>query len=303
MPSAPLAFSLRQLQYAVAVRRTQSFRRAAEECGVSQPSLSAQLAELESGLRIRLFERNRRRVLETAPGALLLNQAERVLLEAQNLIDKAQDNLDPLARELRLGVIPTVAPYLLPDFDPALRSAFPRLDLRWTEDKTDVLVARVQHAELDAAVLALEADLEDLEHALIGKDPFVLAVSSAHPLAKSRRPVSLSELNDEKILLLDDGHCFRDQALEFCSRAGAEELGFRATSLTTLAQMTAGGGAITLLPRISVDVENRRGALVIRSLKPPVPSRTLVLAWRKGTALVGALGKVAAAMRASFLPG
>ncbi|MDX2051901.1 MAG: LysR substrate-binding domain-containing protein [Polyangiaceae bacterium] len=300
MKSAPLPFSLRQLQYALAVRRTRSFRRAALECGVSQPSLSAQLAELEAGLGIQLFERNRKRVMETVPGSVLLGRAEQVLLKAQDLVDSAHENLDPLARQLRLGVIPTVGPYLLADLDPALRHAFPRLDLRWTEDKTEVLVARVQRGELDGALLALEANLEDLQHSFVGKDPFVLAISPEHPLASGKRSVALEELHNERMLLLDDGHCFRDQALAFCTQAGTRELGFRATSLATLAQMTAGGAALTLLPKISLNVENRRGTLVIRQLREPVPARTIVLAWRKGSSLHLALTRVASEMRRTF---
>jgi len=237
--------------------------------------------------------------LLTAAGAELVRRARRVVLEMQDLVEASKHHVDPLSGTLRIGIIPTLGPYLLPEIDPALRAAFPRLTLIWSEDKTDVLVQRIQRGQLDAAVLALEADLGDLEHDVIGQDAFVLAASKKHVLAKSKRSVRVTDLRDEHVLLLDDGHCFRNQALELCARAGAEELGFRATSLATLAQMAASGNGLTLLPEIALEVENRRGQLCIRRFAEPVPHRTLVLAWRRRAALSEALRNVAAAARAS----
>lgn len=295
-PALPL--TLRQLQYVVAVAELGGFRRAAEHVGVSQPSLSAQIAEIEGALGVRLFERRRRGVLATAAGSEVVTHARRVLLEVDDLLDAAGRHVDPLAGTLRIGVIPTIGPYLLPELDPALRKTFPRLRLVWMEDKTETLVRLVESGDLDAALLALEADLGDLEHAIVGRDAFVLAVATGHELGRRRRPVRLAELSDVPTLLLEDGHCFREQALELCSRAGARELGFRATSLATLCQMVAGGAGVTLLPRLALEVENRRGQLAIRSFTRPAPYRTIVLAWRRRTALAETLGAVADAARA-----
>jgi LysR family hydrogen peroxide-inducible transcriptional activator len=289
--------SVRQLQYVVAVAETLSFRRAAERCFVSQPSLSAQVAEVESALGVQLFERDRRRVLLTPAGEAVVARARTVLVAVEDLVTAARGHLDPLAGTLRLGVIPTIGPYLLPDLDPALRRAFPKLTLRWTEDKTESLVAAVETGELDAALVALEAELGDLEHAVVGEDAFVLATATSDDL---RGPVRLADLGGRDVLLLDDGHCFRDQALELCTRAGAAELGFRATSLTTLVQMVAGGGSATLLPAMAVDVENRRGRLRISAFAAPAPKRTLGLVWRRRSPLAEPLRRVAAAARLAY---
>jgi LysR family hydrogen peroxide-inducible transcriptional activator len=300
MRAAPHPLTLRQAQYAVAVADLRSFRRAAERCRVSQPALSSQLAELESGIGVRLFERDRRRVLPTPAGAELLGRLRRLLVEADDLVDAARQAAEPMTGRLRLGILPTVAPYLLPDAVVALRAGFPRLSLQWTEDRTAGLVSTLREGGLDGAVVALESDVGDLEHAAIGRDEFVLAVPAGHPLARSHRPARAAELEGVPVLLLADGHCFREQALAFCSRAGADELGFRATSLGTLAQMAAGGAGVTLLPRLAVAVENRRGALVVRRFAAPVPARTLVVVWRPRSPLAAALRPVAATLGEAF---
>jgi LysR family hydrogen peroxide-inducible transcriptional activator len=302
MRHAPYPVTLRQLQYALAVAETGSFRRAAERCHVAQPSLSAQLAEAERALGVRLFDRDRRRVLVTAAGEAVLERARRVLVEADDLLETARQRSDPLSGTLRVGVIPTVAPYLLPVVAPALRRAFPRLAVQWTEEKTAVLVGRVEAGELDAALAAEESDLGDLFVAPLAKDPFVLAVPPAHPLGRSGGAVAADALAGEKVLLLDDGHCLRAQALEVCSKAEAEELGFRATSLATLVQMVSAGAGVTLLPQLAVDAEARRSDLRLRPFRDPAPSRTLVLVWRKGAALDAALREVAETLRGALAP-
>ncbi len=294
------SLTIRQLQYIVAVAELHSFRRAAERCLVSQPSLSAQVAEIERSLAVQLFERDSRRVLVTRPGEELIARARKILQAVDELEEAAKRHADPLAGVLRIGVIPTIGPYLLPDLDPALRAAFPQLGLRWTEDKTEALVAKVEAGELDAVLVALEAELGTLEHEPIGTDPFVLAAAQGHALGHTRGLVGFADLDDQDVLLLDDGHCFRDQALELCASTGARELGFRATSLTTLVQMVAGGTSVTLLPTLAVGVENRRGALVIRRFSNPAPSRTLAFAWRRGSALAEPIRQLASAARVAF---
>jgi LysR family hydrogen peroxide-inducible transcriptional activator len=180
---------------------------------------------------------------------------------------------------------------------PTLARAYPRLTIVWSEDRTDGLVRQAHAGSIDAAILALEADVGSLEHAVVLRDPFLLAAAPSHPVARRRRHARVEDLADLRVLLLDDGHCFRDQALQLCARAGAHEAAFRATSLATLVQMAGAGRGVTLLPSIAVPVENRRGQLVVRPFVRPGPSRTIVLAWRKGSALAASLRKLAEAMR------
>jgi LysR family transcriptional regulator, hydrogen peroxide-inducible genes activator len=295
----PHDLSLQKLQYVVAIADTLGFRKAAELCHVSQPSLSAQVSELEETLGVKLFERDRRRVLVTAAGADLVARARRVLSEAGDLVEAAVRLGDPLAGSLRLGVIPTIAPYLLPEAVPAVMKRFPKIKLLFREEKTAVLVASLAEGGLDAAVLALEADLGDLSHAVIASDPFVLAAPKKHPLAK-KQTITAEDLEGETVLLLDDGHCLRGQALSYCSSAHANEASFRATSLSTLASMVSSGAGVTLLPQLSVPIENRRGQLAIRSFEAPQPSRTVALVWRPSSPMAKALKELAAVLRKAW---
>jgi LysR family hydrogen peroxide-inducible transcriptional activator len=300
MSTAPPPFSLRQLQYAVAIADTLSFRRAAERCRVSQPSLSAQVGELEGALGVRLFERDRRRVLVTTAGHELVARARVVLREAEDLVEQARRAGDPLVGTLRLGVIPTISPYLLPRLTAAFRAGFPGLTALWTEDRTETLVRSLDAGALDAALLALEADIGDVEHEIVGVDPFVLATPLGHALGARTTPVRRAELRDADVLLLDDGHCFRDQALSFCATAKAHELEFRATSLSTLAQMVAGGAGVTLLPSLAVATEAKRAALRIRAFAAPAPKRTIAFVWRRRSPLGPALRALAATARKAY---
>ena len=293
----PYDFSLRQLQYAVAVADTKSFRRAAERCHVAQPSLSAQVAEIEAALKVQLFERDRRSVMITAAGSELIERMRRVLVEADDVSVAAQQFLDPLAGTLQIGVIPTIGPYLLPAAAAALRKELPRLTLAWLEDKTGALVRRIRHGSLDGAFLALESDIGDVSYEAIKQEPFVVAVSPGHRLGISAAPISFSHLRGESILLLDEGHCFRDQVIEFCSGRGVEELGFRATSLPTLVQMASANMGITLLPLIAVPAETLRSDLVTRPIERPAPHRTIILAWRRQSALSEAMRTVSQVVR------
>ncbi len=296
-------FSLRQMQYAVAVADLLSFRKAAERCGVSQPSLSAQIAALETALGVRLFERNQRRVLPTAAGRELIERARRILRDTDGLADAAKRAEDPLASTLRIGVIPTISPYLLPALTPALRAAHPHLTIVWVEDKTDVLLRSLEAGESEAALLALEANVGDVEREVVARDMFVLAAPLGNRVCKRKTPARPAELADLDVLLLDDGHCFRDQALAFCADAKAHELAFRATSLSTLAQMVAGGAGVTLLPQLAVPIETQRANLRVRAFAKPAPFRTIALVWRKRSPLAPALRRVAATTRNAYPAG
>jgi LysR family hydrogen peroxide-inducible transcriptional activator len=292
-----LPISLRQLQYIVAVADQGSFRRAAEACHVAQPSLSAQVAVAERALGLQLFERTGRRVRVPVSAAPLVAQARRILVAAGDLHELARQSADPFRGTLRLGVIPTICPYLLPEIAPALARDFPDLSITWSEDRTGRLVGQARDGAIDGAVLALEADLRGLTHAKLGWDPFLLAASPDHPLARGKRRVAPTVLDGEQVLLLDDGHCFRHQALHLCAGAGATEAGLRATSLSTLVQMASASGGVTLLPSIALAVENRRGQLVARPFTQPGPGRTLALAWRRGSALRAPLTRIAETIR------
>jgi LysR family hydrogen peroxide-inducible transcriptional activator len=295
----PHQFTLRQLQYAVAVADSLSFRKAAERCHVSQPSLSAQLAQLERMLGVRLFERDRRRVLVTAAGREIVERARLILRETEALDQAARCAGDPLGGTLRIGVIPTISPYLLPRLTTAVRAAFPRLTLFWVEDRTEVLVRSLDAGALDAVLLALEADVGDVEREVIGRDPFVLATPAGHPLGTPTSCVQVSELRDANVLLLD-GHCFGDQARAFCAGADAQELAFRATSLPTLVQMVAGGAGVTLLPALAIATETNRAGLRIRPFAEPGPARTIALVWRRRSQLGPALRQLAGTVRTAY---
>lgn len=272
--------TIRQLEYFVAIADHGSFQAAAKACFVTQPGLSAQLAQLESTLDVRLFERDRRSVLITEGGALLLQRARGILSEVAHLVEAAGLHAGPLSGRLRLGVIPTIAPYLLPEVLPRVRRTFERLQLELHEGQTAELVAQLDRGELDLLLVALEAELGRVETAPLFEDRFLLAAPQTSRFAKRKR-VSESDLVEETVLFLEDGHCLRDQALGFCNRAGAAEAtDFRAGSLPTLVQMVAGGSGITLLPELARSVEGRAGDLAFVPFQRLAPFRTIGLAWR-----------------------
>lgn len=287
--------SIRQLQYVVAVADTLGFHKAAEKCGVSQPTLSSQIQKLEEVLGVQVFERNKQRVLLTKAGEGVIAQARRILVDVDDLITTAGAAKDPFAGTLRIAVIPTIAPYLLPWVTPAIATRWPRLRLALREEKTEDMLASLRNGTLDAGVLALVDAMSDLDHAEVLDDPFVAALPQNHPLAK-KKTVAMSDFDEEPVLLLDEGHCLRDQALALCKRAGAAETDLRATSLATLVQMVSAGIGVTLLPSIAVDVENRRGQLAIRPLSGKPQGRQIVLAWRKESALSEPLRELARVM-------
>lgn len=300
MGMAPYPCTLRQLQYAVAVAETLSFRQAAERCRVSQPSLSAQLAQMEEALGIRLFERDKRKVLVTASGREIIERARLILRATDELVALARRASDPFSGTLRLGVIPTISPYLLPRLTPALRKAYPRLSLRWVEDKTRILVQNLESGTLDAALLALETDIGDVEREIIARDPFVLVAQRGHALAKNAAKIRADELRHETILVLQDEHCFGQQAAEFCSKKNAHIDAFMATSLTTLVQMVAGGVGITLLPELALPYEVKGLHLSVRYFEGVPPGRTIGLVWRKQYPLPASLRHLAATIREAY---
>jgi LysR family hydrogen peroxide-inducible transcriptional activator len=303
LPMVPPTVSLRQLQYIVAVADLGGFGRAAEQCHVAQPSLSAQIALAEHRLGVQIFERSRRGVRRSSAGAAVVERARRVLGAQHELEEVASHLRDPFGGTFQLGIIPTVGPYLLPDIAPALTRAHPDLTLVWREDRTASLVQEINRGTLDGGIMALESDIDNLEHARLAWDPFVLAVAPGQPLASSGKPVKLSALDGSKVLLLDDGHCFRDQAWSLCAALGASEMSFRATSLATLVQMVGTGASVTLLPSLALPVENRTQRLCVRRFVPAGPGRTIVLAWRRSSARRAALEEIAGIIRLALSKG
>jgi len=295
--AAPQDLSIRQMQYVVAVADTLGFHRAAERCGVSQPTLSSQIQKLEDVLGVQIFERDRRRVLTTTAGEHVVTHARSVLVAVEDLLKAARETSDPLTGTLRLGVIPTIAPYLLPWVTPAVAKRWPKLRLALVEQKTDDLLAALRDGTLDVALLAIVDGMDDLTIEVVLEDPFVAALPRFHPLAKKKQ-VAIADLENEPVLLLEDGHCLREQALALC-RSSAAETDLRATSLATLVQMVSAGAGVTLLPSVAVDVENRRGQLAIRKLTGRAQGRTICLAWRKTTPLDVALRELARTMAAA----
>ena len=285
--------NLRDLRYLVALADTLHFGKAAEACHVSQPTLSAQIKKLEEYLGTPLLERRPRHVALTATGEQVVERARRLLKEADDIREVARADRDPMAGRLKVGLIPTIAPYLLPRVAPRLRRSLPKLNLMLYEYQTAPLLERVRDGELDLAILALPADTHGLETRALFGEAFVVAMPARHKLA-ARKRLRAADLAGEHLLLLEDGHCLRDQALEVCSVAGAvEDVDFRATSLETLRQMVAAGLGITLLPRLAAEgaYAAARG-LTTRPFAPPTPQRTVGAAWRPSTTRLPAIEAV-----------
>ncbi len=279
-----LHLSLRALGYLVALAETRHFGKAAERCCVSQPTLSSQLKKLEDQLGVQLVERGQQARL-TDIGARIVERARRALDEAREIEDLARNFQDPLAGELRLGLIPTVGPYLLPHVAAPLHQRFPRLKLLLVEHPTHRLIELLKSGQLDVGILALPLPGERLLTRVLYTENFLVALPSSHRLARRKR-LALKDLDGETLLLLEEGHCLRDQALEACQLAKVREApDFRATSLETLRQMVAAGVGITLLPQLAVEQpSDRSAALAVRPFRDPQPSRTIAAAWRPGSA-------------------
>jgi LysR family hydrogen peroxide-inducible transcriptional activator len=274
-----------QLRYLLALAEHQHFGRAAAACAVTQSTLSAGILALERQLDTRILDRDGgKRVVFTPLGRELIGRAREAVAALAALVETADAARAPMSGPLRLGVIPTVGPFLLPRLMPALRTAFPRLRLFLREDTTERLRDRLAAGQLDVALLALPCDCAGAETLAVVRDPFVAALPAGHPLA-ALREVPVAALAAERLLLLEDGHCLRDQALAACGIARRDgQDGFAATSLHTLVQMVAGGLGVTLLPRIAVAAGVAAGTgVALRPLAGDGAWRTLGFAWRPNT--------------------
>jgi LysR family transcriptional regulator, hydrogen peroxide-inducible genes activator len=272
--------SVRQLECLVATAKHLNFRAAARDCHISQPALSSQIARLERSLGVVLFERDRRRVLLTAVGEAVLERAKRLLADLDDVGAVAQAHAEPLGGQLRLGVIPTIAPFMMPRALPLLRRACPGLELLLREEQTGRSLELLDEGKLDAVLLALEADLGDVSALPLFRDPFLFAAAVGHPLS-NKKAVRPQDLEGQRVLLLEDGHCLKDQAWSFCEAQGVRDyVDFRATSLGTLAQMVSSGAGVTLLPELSVPTVGVLPGIVVKPFVRPVPYRTIGIVWR-----------------------
>ena len=291
--------NIRALQYFIALAELRHFRKAAERCHVSQPTLSTQIRKLEEQLGNDLIERNSRQVLLTSFGEKVLERARLIVDETRAIRQLARDADDPFSGTLSLGVFPTLAPYLLPHVIPNIRQQFPALSIRLFEEKTEQVMNMLMEGTLDAILLAPPIDDDQIHVEPLFKEPFVFVAPSDHPLSK-KASIDIEDLKTQELLLLEDGHCLRDHALAVCQLSGALEcLDFQASSLETLRYMVAAGSGITLMPILATKppvtaIDN----VVVRPFKSPAPERTIAMAWRKSSLREELLLAVASVFRA-----
>ena len=290
--------NLRDLRYLVALADHKHFGRAAAASFVSQPTLSTQIRKLEDELGVPLVERAPRKVMLTPAGRDIAERARRVIAEVEQMKEAARRSQDPEAGTVRLGLFPTLGPYLLPHVVPRIRARFPKLELLLVEEKSDVILARLREGKLDAGLLALPVHDDQLHAEFLFEEPFLLAVPETHPLAK-QESLALKDLSRERLLLLEDGHCLRDQALDVCQLAGAGEMsGFQATSLETLRQMVAANVGVTLLPTLAVKPPVARSDNIhLLGFRDSQPSRQIAMVWRRSSAMAGFLQQLAQVFR------
>ncbi len=279
--------TIRQLQYLKLLAEHGAFGKAADAAHVTQPTLSAGIQELERTLGAPVVDRARTGVILTPVGEEALRRATVILNEAEELVEAAKNAGQPLTGRFRLGVIPTIAPFLLPGALPLLRDRFPRLRLFLREDLTQRLIAELKAGRLDAALIALPYDMSGLEWAHVADDELLAALPANHPLAKLKS-ASPEQMEQENLILLEDGHCLREHALSACRlnppRMGAGEEPFAATSLPTLVQMVGSGLGVTFLPRMAVNAGLTDAAqIAIRPIDAENPAREIVVAWRSGS--------------------
>ncbi len=290
--------NLRALQYFVKLADLRHFSKAAEACFVSQPTLSTQVRKLEDELGVQLVERSPRKIMLTPVGEEIAERARLVLNDVAQIRAVARRAGDPADGNLRLGLFPTLAPYFLPHVIPTVRRQFPNLRLQLAEEKTENIINMLQQGELDAALLALPINDDGLDMEILFEEPFVLALPAEHPLGAKAR-ITLKDLKGTELLLLDEGHCLRDHALEVCALAGAHErVDFHATSMETLRQMVAANVGITLMPLLSVKPPIAQTSnLITKRFTSPAPSRTIAMVWRNSSALSDFLRELAECFR------
>lgn len=293
--------NLRDLRYFVALADTKHFGKAAERSYVSQPTLSAQIKKLENYLGVQLIERQPRRVTLTETGAKILPIARRILQDSDEIVSIARNEHNPLSGKLKLALIPTIGPYLLPLVMRKLRRQLPQLKLLLYEYQTQPLLEKLRNGEIELGILALPVALDGLDVTQLYEENFTVAVPNNHPFAK-RNNVKVDDLAGETLLLLEDGHCLRDQALEICSRVEVRENeDYRATSLETLRQMVAAGLGVTLLPEIATRGPFGSGqGLTVKPFAKPVPTRTVGAVWRKSSSRVAAIQAVCDVIRTTM---
>jgi LysR family transcriptional regulator, hydrogen peroxide-inducible genes activator len=284
---------LKDLRYLVAVADTRHFGQAAARCFVSQPTLSAQLKKLEDYLGVQLVERHPRRIALTEAGTQVVARARRIIEASDEIVALTALQRDPLAGRLRVALLPTIGPYLLPLVASRIRKKLPRVELMLYEYQTGPMLEHLQAGDIDLGILALPVPSEGLVDRKLFDEPFVVAVPEKHALS-SRKQVKTSDLDGETLLLLEDGHCLRDQALDVCSHSSVQEKqDFRATSLETLRQMVASGGGITLLPQLaSIGAYGHARGVAVVPFAKPAPVRHIGALWRKSSARTIAIDAV-----------
>lgn len=289
--------TMKQLQYLVALADTHHFGRAAQRCHITQSTLSAGIRDLESVLGTAVAERSNRHVLITRVGLQIADRAKAVLREAEEVMEVARAGRSPMTGEMRLGVIPTIGPFVLPRVFPALKRKYPELTIYLREEQTAPLLARLEDGELDVALIAMPYDTDDLHVDVIMEDEFLFACNRNHALADAGE-VSLDELAGEELMLLEEGHCLRGHTLDACAsgdrRARAQ---FEASSLHTLVQMVAAGIGVTLVPRLAVDANITRGTDISLSRLGVHAARQIGLAWRRTSLRAGEFGLLADTLR------
>ncbi len=293
--------NIRDLEYLVALAEHKHFRRAADACKISQPTLSGQIRKLEEELNTVLLERTSRKVLFTQSGLLLVEQAREVLREVKTFKEMASLQGKEMSGPLHLGVIPTLGPYLLPYIVSTIREKFPKIELFLYEAKTPQLAEQLESGKLDCAILPIKPELECFITTPMFSEPLQLAAPKNHPLAKEKE-VEMKSLHGEEILMLEDGHCLRDNTAGYCFTMGAKEnKHFQATSLETLHNMVATGVGITLMPELAI-LGDRSQDVVYIPCKNPTPERDVVLIYRPGSPLRHRYERVAQAIAEAVKP-
>jgi len=282
--------NLRAISYVVAVADLRNFSRAAEQCNVSQPTLSAQIKKLEASLGIKIFERNNKHVMMTEEGKDIIQSARRILQEVETIKEIAESARNPYAGTFRLGAFPTLSTYIFPGIVPQIKKLMPGLRLILVEEKTAILIDMLHKGEIDAALFAMPVHEDFFEMKILFDDQFFLACPPDHPLTK-KPEIEVEELAKYRLLLLEEGHCLRDNALEICQQHNIpEEQAFRATGLETLRQMVKAGTGITLMPEIAIN--NSETGIHYIPFKNPAPCRTIGLFYRKTSAKKEIIHKV-----------